>query len=234
MTDVHHYSWEPVATDAIALTQSFENNKKLVLNGSLSAGGVAVYKSIVRSVSITSVAGDTSLWNFKVSGFNNGYPISETIPGTTQGLTSQGTRRFSQITEVLPIGTPDDPTLKVSVGSGTIGQTQNFLSNMMLHNPTSAFQVAVSQEHAHIAFSFFYSLAPLLTLGPTPPETKYLVTGINTVWTSGTPGTASGYQAFTNPFKWAYFKITENPEVEPGHLGALDIYILQQGVIARK
>lgn len=232
MTDVHHYSWEPVSTDAIALTQGFVNNTKLVLNGRLSAGGIGVYKSITRSVSITSVAGNTSGWNFKVSGFNGAYPISEDLAGNTQGLTTQGTLLFSQITEVLATGTPDNPALKVSVGSGTIGQTQYLLSNMMLHNPTTAFQVAVSQENAHIAFEFFYSLAPLLSLGPVP-QTKYLVNGINSVWTDADPGTESGYEVFTNPFKWAYFQITEDPETDPG-LGALDIYILQQGVIARK
>ena len=112
------YVWPIADTDAIALNQTLLAAGNLVINGALSANGLAIENTYIvnfwsqsKVYTINSIY-DLSGINFQIDGFLNGAPVTQTIAGPNVGSVST-TQLYDVVTSVVT-------TPSVYMGTSTV------------------------------------------------------------------------------------------------------------------
>jgi hypothetical protein len=204
------YSWPVPSATAVAQEQTLAGAGSLVLNGSFASGGVVVFPSFARTISLIS-ANDLNGVQFTVTGTANGAIVSETIAGPNNDRV-ETTVIFNAVTSI----TTNNAAAAVSAGTGTKGRTAWFLHNYHAVVPYLAVQVNVI---ATINYSFVTTLINVEGI----PDANIISFNPIADLTNATADKMDGYFI---PAR--YSSITVNSSNDTGALTAI---FLQQGIL---
>jgi hypothetical protein len=248
MAKVVSYSFGETVGEVIARDQTLLAGDFFNLNGTGAANGTFEYDGIIRTVSIFATLSDQSGNVFKVSGYLYGQEVSEEIngPDATLGIKfSETAQLFSVVTSVEAInGTDGDD---VSVGIGTIGCTDWFISNTYATNQSISVQVWQGGTLADAHYTFQTTLANVFSeeftygadndtieakcsLGILMPSTtgggkafdRTMLLDVNTL------AAPTKISTFTYPTLYSRVKMT-NGLVVDDNTGEFQVKMLQQG-----